>query len=63
MDGLAAAREIRSLPRRAGTPIVALTANAFVEDRDRCLDAGMNGFLSKPVDPRLLRETLAHWLD
>jgi CheY-like chemotaxis protein len=62
MDGLTATRAIRTMLAIA-TPIVALTANAFVEDRERCLDAGMNGFLPKPVDPRLLRETLARWLD
>jgi two-component system, sensor histidine kinase and response regulator len=41
---------------------VALTANAFTEDRDRCLQAGMNGFLPKPIDPTLLREALERWL-
>lgn len=63
MDGLTATRAIRAMSERSRTPIVALTANAFVEDRERCLEAGMNGFLPKPVDPRLLRETLARWLD
>ena len=62
MDGLAATRIVRALPQRSDTPIVALTANAFVDDRDRCLEAGMNGFLSKPVEARLLRETLEQWL-
>jgi two-component system, sensor histidine kinase and response regulator len=62
MDGLEATREIRGLPARADTPIVALTANAFTEDRERCLQAGMDGFLPKPIDPTLLREALERWL-
>jgi CheY-like chemotaxis protein len=62
MDGLAATRAIRDLPEHAATPIVALTANAFTDDRERCLQAGMNGFLPKPIDPALLREALERWL-
>jgi PAS domain S-box-containing protein len=61
MDGLAATRAIRAqLGRR--TPIVALTANAFAEDRQRCLDVGMDGHLHKPVTPATLARTLAEWL-
>jgi two-component system sensor histidine kinase/response regulator len=63
MDGLEAARAIRVLPGLAGTPIIAMTANAFNEDRDACLAAGMNDHVGKPVDPPLLYETLARWLD
>ncbi|HET9693326.1 MAG TPA: response regulator, partial [Steroidobacteraceae bacterium] len=62
MDGLAATHAIRELPERAQTPIVALTANAFTDDRERCLKAGMDGFLPKPIDPKLLREALERWL-
>ncbi|MGE5471607.1 MAG: response regulator [Bacteroidota bacterium] len=62
MDGLAATRIIRGLARHRQTPIIALTANAYDEDRDSCLAAGMNAFVSKPVDPDLLLEMLARWL-
>jgi two-component system sensor histidine kinase/response regulator len=62
MDGLAATRAIRKLEGHGNTPIIALTANAFVEDRERCLDAGMNGHISKPVSPGALAARLAQWL-
>jgi len=62
MDGLAATRRIRAMPKAAGLPILAMTANAFEEDRKSCEDAGMVGFLTKPVDPEWLYRTLAHWL-
>ena len=62
MDGLAATREIRALPGYVDTPILALTANAFEEDRQVCLDAGMNDFVPKPVDPDTLFDKLLHWL-
>ncbi|MCG2576402.1 CHASE domain-containing protein [Dechloromonas sp. XY25] len=62
LDGLSATRAIRLLPGHARTPIVAMTANAFADDRARCIEAGMSDFIAKPVAPRLLFTKLAHWL-
>ncbi len=62
MGGLEATRLIRQIPGREGVPILAMTANAFGEDRARCLEAGMNDFLSKPVVPEVLQATLLKWL-
>ncbi len=62
LDGLAATREIRRLPGMQATPIIAITANAFVEDRKSCLDAGMNDFLSKPFDPERLYAMSVKWM-
>lgn len=62
LNGLAATRAIRSTHGREHTPILALTASAFEEDRIACLQAGMNDYLSKPVIPENLLAALAKWL-
>jgi len=64
MDGFEATRRIRERETRTGAhiPILAITAHALPSDRDRCLEAGMDGYLSKPVDSRALREAIVHHL-
>lgn len=62
LDGLEATRALRALPERALVPIVAMTANAFEEDRQACEAAGMSDFIAKPVDPAVLYATLLRWL-
>jgi two-component system sensor histidine kinase/response regulator len=65
MDGYELTRRIRAAeagPRARRTPIVALTAHATPADRQRCLDAGMNDYLTKPVGPQQLADTVQRWL-
>ena len=61
MDGFTATRLLRSDPRLQKFPIIAMTAHALVEERQRCLDAGMNDHVSKPIDPDNLFATLLRW--
>jgi PAS domain S-box-containing protein len=63
MNGLEATRAIRAIPGHEWTPILGMTANAFEEDRQRCLQAGMNDHIGKPVDPDHLFEMLLKWLE
>ncbi|MFZ4536155.1 PAS domain S-box protein [Propionivibrio sp.] len=63
LDGLEATRRIRDLPGYLKTPILAMTANAFAEDKARCFESGMNDFLVKPINPDLIFSTLLRWLD
>ena len=62
MDGYAASREIRADGRFASLPVIAMTANAMAEDREKSLAAGMNDHISKPIDPPELYLTLARWI-
>ena len=63
LNGLEATRQIRAIRDPLSTPILAMTANAFAEDKARCLAAGMNDFLVKPFDPEALFSSLIRWLD
>jgi two-component system sensor histidine kinase/response regulator len=63
LNGLDATRAIRKLPRHHQTPILAMTANAFAEDKANCFAAGMDAFLSKPFEPRQLFTILLIWLE
>ncbi|MEM7184583.1 MAG: response regulator, partial [Spirochaetota bacterium] len=64
MDGLTATRKIRELERKSGkqVPIIALTAGAFKEDMEKCIAAGMNDFLTKPIDMQKIEEILQKYL-
>jgi two-component system sensor histidine kinase/response regulator len=61
MDGIAATKLLRSDLRLRQIPIIAMTAHALVEERQRCIDAGMNDHVSKPIDPDALFSTLLRW--
>lgn len=62
MGGIEATLAIRNIPGRESLPILAMTANAFDEDRRQCMAAGMNDFISKPVKPEVMHATLLKWL-
>jgi two-component system sensor histidine kinase/response regulator len=62
MDGETATRQLRSNPRFANLPIVAMTANAMEADRQRCFDAGMNDHVAKPIEPAALWAALSRWI-
>lgn len=62
LNGLDATRAIRKLPGYGQIPILAMTANAFDEDRQRCIEAGMNDHIGKPVEPDKLFQTVLQWL-
>jgi two-component system cell cycle response regulator DivK len=63
MDGVAALRALRALPETAAVPVVAVTAFAMKDDRDRLLAAGFDGYVEKPIDIRELPSTVASFLD
>jgi two-component system sensor histidine kinase/response regulator len=62
MDGETATRRLRAQPRFADLPVVAMTANALEDDRQRCLQAGMNDHVAKPIDPARLWQALVRWI-
>jgi PAS domain S-box-containing protein len=63
LNGLDATLQIRQLPGYGEVPILAMTANAFAEDKVRCFEAGMNDFIVKPIDPVQIFSTLLKWLE
>ncbi len=63
LDGIAATRAIRRIAGRENWPILAMTANAYADDRQACIEAGMNGHIAKPVNPERLFADLLTWLN
>ena len=63
MDGIEATRRIRQDTRNASLPIIAMTASVMQNDQQKCLDAGMNDYVAKPIEPDLLLRTLLKWIE
>ncbi|MEZ9566192.1 two-component sensor histidine kinase BarA [Vibrio artabrorum] len=61
MDGVTACQNIKKLPNHANTPVIAVTAHAMIGERDRLLDAGMDDYLTKPIEEHVLQQVLIHW--
>lgn len=62
LDGLEATRQIRLMPEYACVPIIAFSANAICDARQQCMDAGMSGYLSKPLDLEIFFPSVLQWL-
>lgn len=62
IDGLEATRQLKAAPQISAIPILALTANAMHGDRERCLEAGCNGYIPKPITKNELLNTVAHFV-
>ena len=65
MDGLTATSKIRDIEKQNGfneTPIIGMTAHALIEDKDKCIDAGMSDYLSKPIDSTKLKEKILKYI-
>jgi signal transduction histidine kinase/CheY-like chemotaxis protein len=62
MDGYEATRRIRENPQRKSLPIIAMTAHAMISEKQKCLDAGMNDHIPKPIDPKTVFDTLSKWI-
>ena len=61
MDGVTACQNIKKLANNANTPIIAVTAHAMIGERDRLLEAGMDDYLTKPIEEHILQQVLIHW--
>ncbi|WP_060982691.1 two-component sensor histidine kinase BarA [Vibrio splendidus] len=61
MDGVTACQNIKKLTNNANTPVIAVTAHAMMGERDRLLDAGMDDYLTKPIEEHVLQQVLIHW--